>query len=61
MSGLDSNKPVMILSDAGGWSDSNDLGYFYIISADGGVVYRCKLNNATWYPLDTKEYTVLDK
>ena len=61
MSGLDSNKPVMILSDAGGWSDSNDLGYFYIICADGGLVYRCKLNNATWYPLDTKEYTVLDK
>jgi hypothetical protein len=51
----------MILPDAGGWSDKNNLGYFYIISADGGVVYRCKLNNATWYPLDTKEYTVLDK
>ena len=60
-SGLDSNKPVMILSDAGGYSYDNDLGYFYIICADGGLVYRCKLNNATWYPVETKEYTVLEK
>jgi hypothetical protein len=50
----------MILSDIGGWSDKKDLGYFYIISADGGVVYRCKLNNATWDPLKTENYTVLE-
>ena len=59
--GLDGSKPVMILSDIGGYSYDNDLGYFYIISADGGDVYRCKLNNATWYPTDTKEYSVLEQ
>lgn len=59
--GLDGSKPVMILSDIGGYSYDNDLGYFYIISADGGAVYRCKLNNATWYPTDTKEYSVLEQ
>jgi hypothetical protein len=42
---LDGDKPILIVADT--------KGYFYIISADGGKTYRCKLNNATW---DSTEY-----
>ena len=45
---LDGDKPALILAD--------ETGYFYIISADGGKIYRCKLNNATWTPTDYREY-----
>ena len=45
---LSSDKPTLIIADV--------EGYFYIISADGGKVYRCKLNNATWKSTDYQEY-----
>ena len=44
---LDGDKPILIVADT--------KGYFYIISADGGKTYRCKLNNATWKSTE-KEY-----
>lgn len=45
---LDAEKPVLIVADA--------EGFFYLVSADGGKVYRCKLNNATWDSTDYNEY-----
>ena len=44
---LDSSKTALIVAD--------EEGFFYIISADGGKVYRCKLNNATW---DSTEWKI---
>ena len=40
--------PMLIVADA--------EGYFYLITADGGKMFRCKLNNATWAPTDYIEY-----
>lgn len=45
---LDAAKPTVIVADKSG--------YFYLISADGGKIYRCKLNNATW---DSTEWKVI--
>lgn len=44
---LSSSKTALIVAD--------EDGYFYIISADGGKMYRCKLNNATW---DSTEWQI---
>ena len=44
---LDGNMPAVIIRAS--------YNYFYIISADEGRVFRCKLNNATWEPTEDRE------
>ena len=46
---LDATKSTIIIADTNG--------YFYLISTDGGKIFRCKLNNATWEYSDFVEHS----